>query len=105
MATEAPQNQVLRLKEIPFGTPADDPDGYCIYTNGHVVESGAFLAAVHAWDASEVPEDARQALTLEDIERIRFRPMSPSEARGNGLTWGVVQTGDETGYPVTAVKL
>ena len=94
-----------RLKEIPFGTPVDDPDGYCIYINGHEVEACAFLSAVHAWGASEVPEDARQALTLEDVERIRFRPMSPSEARGHGLTWGVIQSDDETGYPVTAVRL
>jgi hypothetical protein len=30
--------------------------------------------------------------------------LSPSEARGHGITWGVMQT-DEGGYPVTAVKL
>lgn len=35
---------------------------------------------------------------------IGNRPMSPTEARGHGITWGVIQT-EEGGYPVTAVKL
>jgi hypothetical protein len=105
MKTITLQNEGVGLKEIPFGTPMDDPDGYCIYVNGHDIEVGKFLDAVHAWDASEVPEDARKALTVDDVERIRFRSMSPSEARGHGLTWGVIQTHDGTGYPVTAVKL
>jgi len=49
-------------------------------------------------------DDARTKLTVEDVEHIRFRPMSPTEARGHGLDWGVFQT-DTGGYPVTAVKL
>lgn len=93
----------MKLREIPFGTPIDDPDGYCVYTNGHV-DKPSFLEAVKIMTGSDIPEDARGALELEDVEHIRFRPMSPSEARGNGLTWGVMET-DEGGYPVTAVKL
>jgi hypothetical protein len=93
----------VKLREIPFGTPIDDPDGYCIYTNGHV-DKTAFLEAVKVMSGSDIPEDARGALELEDVEHIRFRPLSPSEARGSGLTSGVMQT-NEGGYLVTAVKL
>ena len=53
---------------------------------------------------SDIPEDARGELALEDVEYIRFRPMSPTEASGHGITWGVMET-DKGGYPVTAVKL
>lgn len=97
------RSKLLTLKEIPFGTPIDDPDGSCIYTNGHVDKS-AFLEAVKDMADSDIPEDARGALELEDVEYVRFRPLSPSEARASGLTWGVIETG-EGGYPVTAVKL
>jgi hypothetical protein len=93
----------MKLKEIPFGTPVDDPDGCCIYTNKHVDKS-EFLDAVKSMRGSNVPDDARAALTIEDVEHIRFRPMSPTEARGNGISWGVFET-DTGGYPVTAVKL
>lgn len=93
----------MNLKEIPFGTPAYDADAYCIYTNGHV-DPLVFLDAVRAMKGSDVPEDARAALTVEDVEHIRFRPMSPTEARENGLTSGVFQT-ETGGYPVTAVRL
>ena len=93
----------MKLREIPFGTPIDDPDGYCIYTNGHVNKT-AFLEAVKVMPGSDIPEDARGELALEDVEYIRFRPMSPTEASGHGITWGVMET-DKGGYPVTAVKL
>lgn len=93
----------LKLREIPFGTPINDPDGYCIYTNGHV-DPVAFLEAVRSMKGSNVPEDARAELTIEAVEHIRFRPMSPTESRNNGLNWGVFQT-ETGGYPVTAVKL
>lgn len=97
----------MNLREISFGTPVDDPDGYCIYCLGHVESPEAFLHAVRDLKPSEIPLDARQALTVDDVEFIRFRPMSPSEARGYGLTWGVMQVpeGETNGYPVTAVKL
>lgn len=93
----------MKLKEIPFGTPVGDPDGYCIYANGHL-DPVAFLDAVKGWEQSEVPDDVRAELTAEDVKHIRFRPMSPTEARSNGLSWGVMQT-ESGGYPVTAVKL
>ena len=93
----------IKLKEIPFGTPVDDPDGYCIYTNGHI-DPATFLDAVKSMTNSDIPDDARAELTLDDVEYIRFRPMSPTEARKKGLHWGVFQT-ETGGYPVTAVKL
>jgi hypothetical protein len=93
----------MKLKEIPFGTPASDPDGYCIYTNGHV-DPEKFLEAVRSMRESELPDDARAALTMEDVQHIRFRPMSPTEARGHGLDWGVFTT-EIGGYQVTAVML
>lgn len=93
----------MKLREIPFGTPIYDPDGYCVYTNKHVDKS-AFLDAIKTMIGSDIPDDARDALTLEDIEYIRFRPMSPTEARGHGITWGVMET-EDGGYPVTAAKL
>lgn len=93
----------MKLREIPFGTPIDDPDGYCIYTYGHF-DKAAFLEAVKSMTGSDIPDDARAALELEDVEHIRFRPMSPSETRSNGLTSGVMET-LQGGYPVTAVKL
>lgn len=83
--------------------PLNDPDGTCIYTNGHVGRA-AFLKAVRELTGTDVPQDARDCLTEDDVEYIHFRPMSPTEARGNGLSWGVMQT-TEGGYPVTAVKL
>lgn len=93
----------MKLREIPFGTPIDDPDGYCIYTTGHVDKS-AFLEAAKAMTGCDTPDDARAALGLDDVEHIRFRPMSPSEAASHGLTWGVMQCAAK-GYKVTAVKL
>ncbi len=93
----------MKIKEIPFGTPIDDPDGYCIYTNGHV-DPVAFVEAVKSMQASEVPNEARAEITVANVEHIRFRPLSPTEAKGSGLTWGVLETKDG-GYPVTAVKL
>ncbi len=95
--------KTIKLREIPFGTPISDPDGCCIYARGHI-DKAEFLGAVKASKVFEVPEDAREALTIDDVEYIRFRPMSPSEARGHGLTWGVMET-DEGGYAVTAVKV
>lgn len=94
---------ILKLKEIPFGTPIDDPDGYCIYTLGHV-DKALFVAAVKCMPNSDIPKDVRDEVEVGDVEHIRFRSMSPSEARGHGLTWGVMQT-EQGGYQVTAVKL
>ncbi len=98
---------MICLREIPFGTPMDDPDGVLIYHVGTVEDKHAFLQAVCGYSASDVPLDARAELTVDDVEYIRLRPMSPSEARGHGLDWGVIQLGsdDMRGYAVTAVKL
>ena len=94
---------MIKLKEISFGTPIDDPDQTCIYTNGHI-DRAEFLAAVKDWDSSDVPKEYRAELSESDVEHIRFRPMSPTEARSHGIDWGVMESADR-GYKVTAVKL
>jgi len=48
----------VKLREIPFGTPIDDPDGSCIYALGHV-DKAEFLEAVKVMRDSDIPEDAR----------------------------------------------
>ena len=51
----------MKLREIPFGTPIDDPDGYCIYTNGHV-DKTAFIEAESSF--SHVVTTTDQVLSL-----------------------------------------
>ena len=70
------------LREIPFG-PAGDADEVCIYDNGHL-DPTEFLVAVREMKGSDVPDEVRAALKVEDVKHIRFRPMSPSEARRSG---------------------
>jgi hypothetical protein len=50
------------------------------------------------------PLEARQALTLEDVQHSRFRPMLPHERRQWGCDEGVMKT-DRGGYKVTEVIL
>jgi hypothetical protein len=99
--TEA--NRKLKLKEIPFGAPIDDPGGYCIYANGHI-DPLAFLDAVRSMKSSETPNDVRMRLTTEDVKHLRFRPLSPTEAKRNGASCGIYET-ETGGYPITAVKI
>ena len=93
----------MKLKEICFG-PDGDADEFCIYANGHL-PIGDFLEAVKSFNSSDVPPDVRCALTEGDVRHTRFRPMSPSEARGMGYDHGVMEADEEMhrGYPVTAV--
>lgn len=93
----------MKLKEVPFGLN-DYCDEICIYTLGHK-DPSEFLKAVRSFAKSDVPQDARDALTVEDVEHLRFRPMSPSEARSWGCGSGVMETIEPRGYGVTAVKL
>jgi len=89
------------LREIPWGIPESDQT--CIYDNGHI-DAAEFLQRVRDWNASDVHSEYRSALTLADVEYLRFRPMSPSEARQYGVDSGIIRT-LEGGYPVTAVML
>lgn len=90
----------MSLREIPFG-PCGDADQTCIYDNGHL-DRHEFLALVRELHSSDTPAEARHALNPEDVQHIRFRPMSPTEARHMGYTSGVMRT-EKGGYPVTAV--
>ena len=67
-----------RLREA---CSAPDSIDYCVYANGHV-DKTAFLEAVKVMPGSDIPEDARGELGLEDVEYIRFRPMSPTDFAG-----------------------
>ena len=92
------------LREIEFGICAGNFNKTCIYDNGHI-DSSEFLKRVREMKRSDVPQDAREALTILDVEHRRFRPMSPSEARSWGCDSGVMEAEDGRGYPVTSVTL
>lgn len=84
----------IKLKELEWNTGySEDQTKTCIYANGHV-DKAAFLEAVQACDWMDVPKDAREALTLENIEHCMFRRMSPSEARAKGYDSGMMKDPD-----------
>jgi len=89
---------MMKLKELPWGE-----DQVCIYANGHVGPIG-FLAAVKTFSGSDIPQDARDALVLDDVKHTRFTRMSPSECAGLGFDWGFWEQKDGR-YKVTAVFL
>jgi hypothetical protein len=97
-----PKKSRKGLREVPWGLTGD-PEEICIYDNGHI-DPAEFLARVRAWDASDIAQADRDALTVDDVRHVRFCPMSPTEARQRGLDYGVIQTLDG-GYPVTVVIL
>lgn len=70
------------LKELSWGETQT-----AIYVNGHVGPIG-FLKAVKESQSSDVPQDARDALTLDDVKHDRWTRMSPSEASARGWDWG-----------------
>ena len=75
----------------------------CIYDNGHI-DPEQFLASVRDSRTSDVSEERRAELTVSDVEHVRFRPMSPYEARVWGCNSGVMEAEEkEQGYPVTRV--
>ena len=100
--TDGPPRRKWRLREIPFG-PCGDADETCIYDNGHI-DPEEFLRAVREMKGSDIPDEARAALTVADVQHIRFRPMSPTEAKSQGYDFGVMKT-KVGGYPVTVVML
>lgn len=86
-----------KFREIEWGYST------CIYCLGHA-DPGEFLERLRAESGLDTPSDAIEALQLSDVMHIRFRPMSPSEAKSHGYDWGVMETKrDNCGYKVTAV--
>lgn len=94
------------LKEIEWGLCAGgDNARICIYALGNL-EPECFLALVRRKQDSDIPFEAREALDVLDVEHVRFRPMSPSEARAWGCDSGVIEaTEGDRGYAVTRVIL
>lgn len=92
------------LREIEWGLPGGDRNKTVIYDNGHE-DPEAFLRRVVADKTLDTPLDVRQALTAADVEHMRFRAMSPTEAKSWDCDSGVLECESETrGYPVTAEK-
>ncbi|CAB4184718.1 hypothetical protein UFOVP1122_26 [uncultured Caudovirales phage] len=94
---------MIGLREIGYGVNDWDAEQTCIYVTGHI-EPERFLEMVRAFSASDVPQEAREALTVDDVQHSRFRPMLPHEARQWGCDKGVMET-DRGGYKVTKVIL
>ena len=90
------------IREIEWGVSAGD-GGSCIYDNGHI-PAEQFLSAVKEADHLDTPKDVREAYTVDDVEHLRFRPMSPTEARNWGCDYGVMECDGQRGYPVTAIR-
>ena len=92
------------IREIGWGI--NESDGKtCIYDNGHL-DKAKFITDLELAKHLDTPLDALIYLTVEDVKHMRFRPMSPSEAKNWGADWGVVDCTEEgRGYPVTAVIL
>lgn len=76
------------------------------YVNGHGVDRAPFLQAVVEKVRIEYGDWLDGAPTADDIQEVWFQRMSPSEARANGIDWGVwMRTEPEHGaYPVTLVE-
>ncbi len=96
--------KAIGLKELEWCSGyGEGSDKTCLYANGHI-DKAEFLTAVKACRWSDVPQDAREALTLDDVQQCMFRRMSPSEARARGYDSGMLQ--DENGkMKVTMVIL
>lgn len=65
----------------------------------------AFLAECRKWSC-DCGNDLLEPLKDSDVQYLRFRPMSPSEAKSRGYDTGVMDcTGEPNyrGYAVTAV--
>jgi hypothetical protein len=90
------ENKPMKLKELPWGE-----DQTCIYVNGHVGPVH-FLQAVKAFAGSDVPQESRETLILDDVKHTRFTRMSPTECASKGFDWGFWEQKDGR-YKVTAV--
>ena len=94
------------IREIGWGINESD-DKVCIYDNG-TWEPEEFLKEIRQSCHLDTPADALDSLTIEDVQHLRFRPMSPYEAKAWGADWGVMDCTEEQGprgYPVTAIIL
>ena len=97
-----PKPPIREIRELLWGF---DGDQTCFYALGHLDKSG-FLNKIKAMRNTNVPKDARAALTEGDVTHTRYRPMSPSECRGYGVRSGVTPAKDgQYGYAVTEVIL
>jgi len=94
---------MIGLREIDYGVNDWDAEQVCIYCTGHI-DPAKFLEMVRSFSASDAPLEAREALTVEDVQHSRFRPMLPHEARQWGCDEGVMHT-ERGGYKVTEVIL
>ena len=93
------------IREIGWGYNENEGK-VCIYDNGHL-DKAKFITDIEInAKRLDTPLDVLIHLTVEDVQHLRFRPMSPSEAKSWGADWGVMECTEEgRGYPVTAVIL
>lgn len=93
------------IREIGWGYNENEGK-VCIYDNGHL-DKAKFITDIEInAKRLDTPLDVLIHLTVEDVRHLRFRPMSPSEAKRWGADWGVMECTEEGhGYPVTAVIL
>lgn len=91
------------FREIEWGPLGTDRDKTCIYDNGHI-DPATFLRNLRMWSNCSFDAQDLSELKESDVEHVRFRPMSPSEAREKDCDHGVMET-SEGGYPVTRVVL
>jgi hypothetical protein len=91
------------LREIEWGIYAGGNNKLCIYDNGHIPWD-EFIARLKEFK-TDVPQENIDEVTEKEVQHIRFRPMSPSEARSWGADSGVVVAEEGIGYPVTMVIL
>ena len=91
------------IREIEWGVSAGY-GGTCIYDNGHI-SAEQFLVAVKDSKHLNTPIDVRVKFTVDEVQHLRFRPMSPSEALNWGCDHGVIEADGQRGYPVTAIKI
>jgi hypothetical protein len=104
MSEKAMRKSRKGIREIGWGYNASD-DESCIYDNGHL-DRAKFITDIQLAPGLDTPKDVLIRLTVSDVKHMRFRPMSPSEAKAWGGDWGVMDCTEEgRGYPVTAVIL
>ena len=103
MSQRSGKDEKKRFREIEWGVSAGF-GGTCIYDNGHI-PADLFLISVKAAKHLDTPMDVREDFKVDEVQYLRFRPMSPSEARNWGCDHGVMEADGQRGYPVTAIKI
>ena len=93
------------IREIGWGI-SDCEGRTCIYDNGHL-DKAKFITDIELNAGRlDTPRDVLIHLTADNVQHLRFRPMSPAEAKSWGADYGVMDVTEEgRGYPVTAVIL